>query len=308
VTSGEAVVLERVSRWYGEVLGVNEVSLSFGPGVTGVLGPNGAGKSTLIKLVCGFLRPDLGTVRVHGRNPFTNRAVHRDVGLCPEQDAAPGGQPVLAYLTYLNRLQGYRKAQALELAQRTLDRVGLADALDRPVTQFSKGMRQRFKLAQAIAHDPSVVVLDEPMNGLDPPSRRDFALLIRSLGAEGRCVLVSSHILHEVESVAQRIVVMQQGRTLADGSARELRAELAEVPLTVRIETSDATALAPRLVALDGVREVSRTPDVLQVRTTRAELLFDTLAALAAEEGAPRIRAAEPIDESLEAVFEYLTR
>ena len=306
--SEPAVVLDRVSRWYGDVLGVNEVTLELGPGVTGLLGPNGAGKSTLIKLICGFLRPELGTIRVLGHDPFTNRAVQRDIGLCPEQDAAPTGQSALSYLTYLNRLQGFARAPAKKLAEMTLDHVGLGGAMKRSVSQYSKGMRQRFKLAQAIAHEPHVVVLDEPMNGLDPPSRRDFADAIRRLGGEGRCVLVSSHVLHEVESVAERIVVMQRGRMLADGTPRDLRAELAEVPLTVRITTTAPADLAERLVALEGVRDVERGSDLLQVRTTRADALFDTLAALAAEEGAPRILSAEPVDESLEAVFEYLTR
>ena len=306
--SEPAVVLDRVSRWYGDVLGVNEVTLELGPGVTGLLGPNGAGKSTLIKLICGFLRPELGTIRVLGHDPFTNRAVQRDIGLCPEQDAAPTGQSALSYLTYLNRLQGFERDPAKKLAEMTLDHVGLGGAMNRSVSQYSKGMRQRFKLAQAIAHEPHVVVLDEPMNGLDPPSRRDFADAIRRLGGEGRCVLVSSHVLHEVESVAERIVVMQRGRMLADGTPRDLRAELAEVPLTVRITTTAPADLAERLVALEGVRDVERGSDLLQVRTTRADALFDTLAALAAEEGAPRILSAEPVDESLEAVFEYLTR
>ena len=306
--SEPAVVLDRVSRWYGDVLGVNEVTLELGPGVTGLLGPNGAGKSTLIKLICGFLKPELGTIRVHGHDPFTNRAVQRDIGLCPEQDAAPTGQSALSYLTYLNRLQGFERDPAKKLAEMTLDHVGLGGAMKRSVSQYSKGMRQRFKLAQAIAHEPHVVVLDEPMNGLDPPSRRDFADAIRRLGGEGRCVLVSSHVLHEVESVAERIVVMQRGRMLADGTPRDLRAELAEVPLTVRITTTAPADLAERLVALEGVRDVERGSDLLQVRTTRADALFDTLAALAAEEGAPRILSAEPVDESLEAVFEYLTR
>ena len=306
--SEPAVVLDRVSRWYGDVLGVNEVTLELGPGVTGLLGPNGAGKSTLIKLICGFLKPELGTIRVHGHDPFTNRAVQRDIGLCPEQDAAPTGQSALSYPTYLNRLQGFERDPAKKLAEMTLDHVGLGGAMKRSVSQYSKGMRQRFKLAQAIAHEPHVVVLDEPMNGLDPPSRRDFADAIRRLGGEGRCVLVSSHVLHEVESVAERIVVMQRGRMLADGTPRDLRAELAEVPLTVRITTTAPADLAERLVALEGVRDVERGSDLLQVRTTRADALFDTLAALAAEEGAPRILSAEPVDESLEAVFEYLTR
>ena len=300
--------LERVSRWYGDVLGVNEVTLNFGPGVTGLLGPNGAGKSTLIKLICGFLRPSIGRVRVLGKNPFTSRSVHRDIGLCPEQDPAAQGVSAHDELTYLNRLQGFAREAAETLAGQVLEQVGLREALHRPVATYSKGMRQRFKLAQAIAHEPHVVVLDEPMNGLDPPARREFADLIRGLGDAGRCVIVSSHILHEVEMVAERILVMEHGRLLADGTARELRAELNEVPLTIRIATPSPGAVGTALVGLDGVQHVERQPGALVVRTTDAQALFDALGRMATRDDAPAFDAVEPTDESLEAVFGYLTR
>lgn len=302
------VSIERASKWYGNVLGVNEVTLDLFPGVTGLLGPNGAGKSTLIKMICGMLQPSLGKVRVHGLDPVLDRHARRELGLCPEQDPTYSGIPARAVLHYLLRLHGFDEAESAERAHVTLDRVGLAGALDRPVAGYSKGMRQRFKLAQALAHEPSVLVLDEPMNGLDPPTRREFVDVLRAEGAAGRCVLVSSHILHEVESVAERLVVMQWGRTLADGTARELREELVEVPRTVLVRTDDPTALAVRIAGLEGVRKLAHVQQGLEVHTTHPELLFDRLAAWAAAENGPRIQAMVPSDESLEAVFEYLTR
>jgi ABC-2 type transport system ATP-binding protein len=220
------VRLERVSKWYGDVLGLNEVTVDLGPGVTGLLGPNGAGKSTLLKLVCGAILPSLGRVLVNGEEPFDRPAVMRRVGLCPEQDAAYPGISAWDVLTYLTRLHGYGRADARERSRRALDRVGLLEACNRSVTTFSKGMRQRFKLAQALSHDPDVVILDEPLNGLDPPGRRDMGAVIRALGDEGRCVLVSSHVLHEVETLARHILFLHQGRVLAEGTREEIRREL----------------------------------------------------------------------------------
>ena len=300
---------EGLTKAYGSNVALDGVTLEVPPGVTGLLGPNGAGKSTMLQCVLGLLPDFRGKAEVLGLDARRQRrAIRRRVGFMPELDAYLFGISGLHAVRYLAQLSGLPRREALRRAHEVLTHVGLGEAIYRKVDGYSTGMRQRFKLAQAIAHEPHVVVLDEPMNGLDPPSRRDFADAIRRLGGEGRCVLVSSHVLHEVESVAERIVVMQRGRMLADGTPRDLRAELAEVPLTVRITTTAPADLAERLVALEGVRDVERGSDLLQVRTTRADALFDTLAALAAEEGAPRILSAEPVDESLEAVFEYLTR
>ncbi len=302
-----SVVLERASKWYGDVLGLNEVSAELGPGVTGLLGPNGAGKSTLLKLVCGMLRPSLGRVLVNGEAPFGNPGVMRRVGLCPEQDAAYPGQSAWDVLTYLTRLFGLPKEESRERARRVLERVGLGEALDRSVTTFSKGMRQRFKLAQALAHEPDVVVLDEPLNGLDPPGRRDLSEVIRSLGAEGRCVLVSSHVLHEVDLLAQRIVFLHQGRVLATGTRETIRRELPEHPLTVRLSTDDPVPLMRALLGLPGVLRVERRGAEVEALSTQPDAFHDALARLALEPGLS-IRSVAPTDEDLEAVFRYLTR
>lgn len=299
------ITLTRVSKWYGDVLGVNEITTEFGPGVTGLLGPNGAGKSTLIKLICGMLRPSIGRILVNGRDPFTDAAVMSQIGLCPEQEAFYSGANAWDVVTYLTKLQGFGAAEARERARKALGRVGLTDAMGRSVAGYSKGMRQRFKLAQALAHDPDIVVLDEPMNGLDPTTRKEMGDLVKALGAEGRCILVSSHVLHEVDALAQRMLVMMNGRILADGTARELREEMSELPLTVEIRTPDVVALASRVVALDGVRRVERTARGLEVRTTAPDDVFDLVAQVAME--GTQIDAIAPTDEDLEAVFRYLT-
>jgi len=306
-TANALIEIENVSKWYGEVLGLNDVTATLRPGVTGLLGPNGAGKSTLIKVICGMLRPNLGRVRVNGKAPFNRPSVMRRVGLCPEQDAVYPGASVWDVLTYFTRLHGFPKAQARDHARRALERVGLADHVHRPATAFSKGMRQRMKLAQALSHEPDVVILDEPLNGLDPPGRLEFAAMIRELGDAGCVVLVSSHVLHELEGLSDRIVVLNHGRILADGTARSIRDEMSEFPLTVRIDTPDATKLAAHLVGLEGVRRVENTEHGLEILTHQPTQLFDTVAECAAE-GTFAIDAVVPMDEDLEAIFRYLTQ
>jgi len=302
-----SIELDQVSKWYGEVLGLNEVSVSFGPGVAGLLGPNGAGKSTMIKLICGMLRPDLGTIRVCGSATFNRARVMRRVGLCPEQDAYYPRASAWETVSYLTRLQGYSKQEARDRARRALDRAGLGDVLHRSVAGFSKGMRQRFKLAQALAHEPDVLVMDEPLNGLDPRGRRDFTNLIRTLADEGRCVLVSSHILHEVEAMAKRIVVIHAGRVLADGTAREIRKELSNFPLKLRIDTPGSKRLAAAVAALEGVLSLEIADRGLVVLTHRPTVLLDRIFELATQADVP-IDAIVPLDEDLEAVFRYLTQ
>jgi ABC-2 type transport system ATP-binding protein len=302
-----SIALESVSKWYGEVLGLNEVDVTFEAGVAGLLGPNGAGKSTMLKLIAGMLRPDLGTIRVCGETTFDNAPVMRRVGLCPEQDALYPAASAWDVVSYLTRLQGFPRSEARARARRALERAGLAEDLKRSVGGFSKGMRQRFKLAQALAHDPDVLILDEPLNGLDPPGRRDFTEIIRELADEGRCVLVSSHILHEVESLARRIVVIHAGRLLADGSPGEIRKELSNFPLQVRVDTPDVRTLAADLAHLAGIRRLELGTRGLTVLTDDAAGLLDHVSKRAAE-GAVAIDALLPMDEDLESVFRYLTQ
>jgi len=301
-----SIRLDRLSKWYGDVLAVNEVSAEFGPGVSGVLGPNGAGKSTLLKCVTGMLAPSLGSATVCGVAPFGSPHVMRRVGLVPEQDPTYSGATGFEVTAYLTRLHGYSAAEAAARAQTTLERVGLAAAMDRPVRGYSKGMRQRAKLAQALAHEPDVLILDEPLNGMDPVARREVVKLIHDLGAEGRCVLVSSHVLHEVESMTRRVLLMDHGRVIADGTISEIRRDLSDRPLTIRIDTSDPRGLARRVVALEGVERVDVGALGLLVMTKRPNDLFAGLAAWAVDDRVP-IGGYGPTDESLEAVFRYLT-
>jgi len=300
------ISLDHVSKWYGDVLAVNEVSAEFGPGVTGLLGPNGAGKSSLIKVITGMLHPSIGTALVCGLAPFDHPEVMRRVGLVPEQDPIYARATAYEVTAYLTRLHGFSTGEAAARARTALDRVGLSGAMDRPVQGYSKGMRQRAKLAQALVHDPDILILDEPLNGLDPVGRRELTRLIHDLGAEGRCVLVSSHVLHEVEGMTRRILMMDHGRVIADGTVDEIRRDLSDRPLTVRVDTSAPRDLARHLIALLGVGRVDLELDGLTVMTTRPDDLFDALSRLSAEETVP-VDGFRPTDESLEAVFRYLT-
>ena len=301
-----SIVLEGASKWYGQVLGLNEVSVSFGPGVWGLLGPNGAGKSTLMKLACGMLAPSLGRVSVCGVSPRSDPAVLGRVGVCPEEDATYPGIPVLDVVAYLTRLQGFPAREARVRARASLERLGLGAELGRSATGFSKGMKQRAKLAQALAHDPDVLILDEPLNGLDPEGRREVGGIIRDLGAEGRSVLVSSHILFEVEGLAGKVIFLHTGRVLAEGTVAEIRRELPEHPLTIRMGTPTPAELARRLVEIEGVKRVDLGVGSLSVTTSRPDAVFDRVAAVV-EEGI-EITSLEPTDEDLEAVFRYLMR
>jgi ABC-2 type transport system ATP-binding protein len=304
--TADGIVLEEVSKWYDDVLAVNEVSARIGPGVTGVLGPNGAGKSTLLKVVTGMLAPSLGAVRLCGADPFCTPAVMRRLGLVPEQDPVYPGAPARDVVAYLLRLHGFGRAEARSRADAALDRVGLSGAMHRPVGTFSKGMRQRAKLAQALAHDPDVLILDEPMNGLDPVGRREVTALVRALGAEGKCVLVSSHVLHEVEAMTRRVLLMDHGRLVADGTVAEIRRDLSDKPSLVRVRTRSPRALAQRLVSQEGTSRISLGVDALDVTTSRPEALYAEIVRLSADEGLA-VDGFFAADESLEAVFRYLT-
>ena len=301
-----SISLHEVSKWYGDVLAVNEVSAEIGPGVTGILGPNGAGKSTLLKVVVGMLSPSLGAARICGVDPRLFPGVMRRVGLVPEQDPAYPGASARSVVAYLTRLHGFSASEARARADAALERVGLGPAMDREVRTFSKGMRQRAKLAQALAHDADVLVLDEPMNGLDPVGRREVTALVRQLGAEGRCVLVSSHVLHEVEGMTRRVLLMDHGRLVADGTIGEIRRDLSDKPSVVVVRSDAPRALAGALLAHEATTRVAVGPDAVEVTTTRPEALLLEVVRLGADDGVA-VRGFHPADESLEAVFRYLT-
>jgi ABC-2 type transport system ATP-binding protein len=243
-----AVEFHRVSKWYGHVIGVNNLSLQVGPGVTGLLGPNGAGKSTLLQLATGQLRPSQGQVRVLGHRPWNNAPLNRFIGLCPEQDAFYEWMTGREFLTSCGLLGGLGRSGARKAAERVLEQVGMTEHADRPVRGYSKGMRQRTKLAQALVHDPEVLFLDEPLSGTDPLARRELIDQILHLGRLGRTVLVSSHVLHEVESITRQIVLMNRGRLVAFGDVRQVRDLIDAHPHRIVLRSADPRALAAKLV------------------------------------------------------------
>jgi ABC-2 type transport system ATP-binding protein len=239
---------EHLSKWYGQVIGLNDVTLTIGRGVTGLLGPNGAGKSTLLKLLTGQLKPSKGSVRILGEPVWGNAAIYLRMGVCPEQDAFYDRMTGHEWVTSLLRLQGLGEREATDTAFSALEQVDLNDAANKRIGAYSKGMRQRVKLAQAIAHSPELLILDEPLSGMDPLARRKTIRMLRNWAAEGRNVIVSSHILHEVEALTSDILLMHHGRVLAEGNVHQMRDLIDEHPHTVCMRTNQPRALARYLV------------------------------------------------------------
>jgi ABC-2 type transport system ATP-binding protein len=298
-----ALSFEGVSRWYGDTVALADVSFSLGPGVTGLLGHNGAGKSTALKLCAGFTQPSSGSVRVLGTDLAASPEAYRRIGIAHDRDALWPFLTARALVALCARLRG--AADPETAADRALREVGLEDAADRKVKGFSHGMRQRVKLAQALAHDPELLLLDEPLNGLDPAQRRSVVALIQRLGEEGRTVLVSSHVLHEVERMAPRVLVLVNGHLVASGSTTAIRALIADRPRSIRLEASQSRALARELVGAGLVESVRFDGDVLVVESADIDRFSRRLAALAREAGA-RLRRIEPVGDDLESVYAYL--
>ena len=300
-----AVALNAVAKWYGNVVAVNDVTFELEPGVTGLLGPNGAGKSTLLHLVAGLLRPSAGRVLVDGRPSFGDPAVYRRVGLVPEREA------VFPYLTAREFVRLSAQLQGLPIGtgavDRALETVELGAAADRELSTYSKGMRQRAKVAAALVHDPAVLVLDEPFNGMDPRQRLHMMALLRSLAGRGRVILFSSHILEEVERVAERVLVVVSGRLAASGDFREIRRLMTDRPHSFTLRTSDDRALAGRLAGRPTVSGLTFEDGRLDVRTADFATFTRELPVLARDAGVSIFELA-PADESLESVFDYLVR
>ena len=296
-----------VARWYGQVMGVNDLSAEIPPGICALLGPNGAGKSTLIRLITGQLRPFRGEIRVLGVKPFANRTFYRRLGYCPDADAHYGDMTGRDFVTYALRLSGFGGRAARERSAAAIARVGLEGAAGRRIAGYSKGMRQRVKLAQAIAHDPSLLVLDEPMSGLDPVARHQMMQLLRELAASGVDILISSHILHEVESLTDRILLIHRGRILAQGTVPEIRALLHRHPRKVELQVRDGRALAAALMRADDVVATRLDGDAqhLTVETRDIDAFHRRLPELVARIR-PGIRRLTSLDANLEAVFDYL--
>jgi ABC-2 type transport system ATP-binding protein len=306
--------LAAVSRWFGNIVAVNDVSMRIGPGVTGLLGPNGAGKSTLIHMMAGFLSPSAGSVTLDGTPVWGDEEIYRELGLVPERedmyDALTGWDFVVA------NARLHRLADPETAARRAIGTVQMADAQDRPIRTYSKGMKQRIKMATAMVHEPAVLLLDEPFNGMDPRQRLQLMELLHGLGDGGRTILFSSHILEEVEQIAGRIEVMVAGRHAASGDFREIRRLMTQRPHRYTIRSSDDRALASALIADASTSAVELAGDAhvgavdppaigLQVQATDHAAFVHVVPALAARHGI-RLFEVHPADESLESVFSYL--
>lgn len=303
------VELHDVSRWYGNVLGLSGVELGFRPGVTALLGPNGAGKSTLFRLVSGLLRPSTGEVTLFGERPFANPRVHSRTGVVPEEEELRPSAPLrcIDFVSYLLRLQGFDREKARMRAEASLVEVGLEASIGARVRALSRGMKQRLRLAQAIAHDPELLVLDEPLTGLDPVGRRELIDKIRKFGKKGKTVLVSSHILHEVALMTNEVVLMNGGRVLASGNIHEIRRLIDSHPHRIAIATPTPKRLAARLLEEPGLVSVSFSEETSQVRleTGEPERFYELLVNLVLEENEVIDEITSP-DDNLESVFHYL--
>ena len=303
--SGPVLVAKRLSRWYGDVVGLNDVSVQIGAGITGLLGPNGAGKSSFLRIAAGEIRPSSGTLEVLGELPFANPAVHGRMGYCPEGDRFFGDLTAADFVTHLLRIGGYPKTEAADRAAAALAELGMASAAGVKLGACSKGMRQRIKLAQAVAHDPELLLLDEPLSGLDPLARHETQDLLRRRAEGGTTILVSSHVLHEVESLTNRVILINRGRVVATGEVAEIRALMDRYPHRIRLETPDARRLAALLVDRPDLTGLKFDDDALWVETARPDSFYDDLPAILVDNALPVTGIKSP-DDRLEALFALL--
>ena len=304
----EVVRAENLSKWYGQVIGLNDITITIGGGVTGLLGPNGAGKSTLLKLITGQLKPNKGAVKVLGERVWGNPDIFLRVGVCPEQDAFYDRMTGREWVTALVRLNGVTETEAAAMAVRAIENVELTEAADKKIGAYSKGMRQRIKMAQALAHDPELLILDEPLSGMDPIARRRTIRMIKDWGRAGKSVIVSSHILHEIESMTSNILLINQGRILAEGNVHQIRDLIDEHPHTVYVKAARPRALAREFLADDTVLSLRFEENAVVVQTARPDAFYGRLTDLAASGEFGIIHEVTSPDDNLQAVFQYLVK
>ena len=301
VVSDATVEVTAVSKWFGQKVAVSDLSCSFGPGITGLLGPNGAGKTTLLRMVCGLLRPSDGSVTILGVDPRRHPSVYAKAALVPEEDAVYPALTARQFVRYATDLSGAPRSRVDE----AITAVDLQAAADRPIAGFSKGMRQRAKVAAALVTGPDVLILDEPLNGTDPVQRAHLIDIFRRLADEGKTVIVSSHVLAEVERMADRVLAVVDGRLAAAGDVGAIRHAMADIPYRVRIEVGDTRRMAALLLETDVVSSVAVSGSTLHVETSDLADLGRLVPRMAKQVDA-RLTAFEPEDESLESVFRYL--
>ncbi len=301
------IEFQNASRWYGEVIGMNDITCTIPAGVTALLGQNGAGKSTLLKVLTGQLRPTTGKVLVKGMEPFANPEVHRIMGYCPEIDNFYEDMTGRAFVNHLARLHGLSKEMAEKRTEEKLIMVGMAERAAGKIRGYSKGMRQRIKLAQAMLHNPDIILLDEPLNGLDPVGRRDLMNLLGQLGSQGKAIVVSSHILFEVEQMTRNILLLHRGRLLASGDLRTIRELIDKFPHRVSIETETPNELASALVRLPFVTNLSFEPTnkCIEIQTRDLDKFFTELQHVILA-GGVRVTGFTSPDNNLESIYQYL--
>jgi ABC-2 type transport system ATP-binding protein len=302
------VTADHVSKWYGQVIGLNDVSVSVPAGVTGLLGPNGAGKSTFMKLITGQLRPSKGDVKVLGEPIWRNPHLYFQIGFCPEQDSFYDRMTGLEWVRALVRLNGLGEKEADDAARLALEAVDLTEAADKKIGAYSKGMRQRVKMAQALVHDPQLLILDEPLSGMDPLGRRKTIRLIREWGRSGKSIVVSSHILHEIESMTSNILLINNGRILAEGDVHQIRELIDEHPHTVYIRAEEPRRLARQLLERDDVLSLRFETGAVVVETEKPDAFYARLTEMAASGSFGAIDEVTSPDDNLQAVFQYLVK
>ena len=306
--SDAILAADHLSKWYGQVIGLNDVSVSVPSGITGLLGPNGAGKSTFMKLITGQLRPSKGDVRVLGEPIWGNPKLFFRIGFCPEQDSFYERMTGLEWVTALVRLNGYDDKAAKEAAERALTTVDLMDAAKKRIGAYSKGMRQRVKLAQALVHDPDLLILDEPLSGMDPLGRRRTIKMIREWGRQGKSIVVSSHILHEIETITSNILLINNGRILAEGNVHQIRDLIDTHPHTVYIRAQDPRGLAREFLARADVISMRFEPGAVVVETGKPDAFYEALTELVASGSFGAVEEVTSPDDNLQAVFKYLVK
>ena len=304
VNGGAMIEINKVAKWYGEVVALSGVTASIGRGLTSLLGPNGAGKSSLIRILCGLTSPSQGTVRVLGKDPRTAGEVRKTLGLVPQQERLPQGVNAMEFVAMAGALQGLPDPNAA--ARRAIEMVELDPDDRRHLSSYSKGMRQRVKIAQAIVHDPRILILDEPLNGLDPRQRSRMAQLFIRLGAEDRCVLVSSHVLEEVQELSSTVLVLAEGKLAAEGDFHAIRQLLDDRPHRIRLRSSDPLKLASGLMASATVSSVATAGENAMIIDTWSVTPFRRRLPRLAQELGIRLLEVAPLDDDLESVFRYL--
>ena len=306
-TPSQLIIFDDVSKFYGEILGVNRVNLQIAPGITSLVGPNGAGKSTLMNLMTGLLQPTRGSISIVGVPTDRPEQLFRKVGYCTQFDSFPRGLTGREFIRSFLLVHGYERKRADELTINALESVSLLEAADRKVAAYSKGMRQRIRLAQSIAHQPTVLILDEPLNGLDPMVRAETIALFRKLAAEGMHLIISSHILHEVDMMSDFVVLLNNGYVVAEGNIHGVRDEMEEHPMQILIRCDEPAKLAARVFAQDHVVEARLHNDKqgLFVRTRDADGFYLLLNRIVAD-GEVNIESVAAVDDDLSAVYEYL--